>query len=218
MIALCKRDFYMYGWSLLGLIVVMPLLTAMQPEVAIMAILIALMIHLFFYDYKSLANRYLVSLPVSKKIIVGSRYLFIVLMAMVVVVVQWLLNIGLTQTNGIFQPYIYSWKDMIVLLSFFLILSSICLPMYYYFANFMMTLYLQFGMFLVGAFFFSWILIEHKFGGENEFWIDNQTIFLAPWIESILSFYPYLLLPVIAICMYVISMRFSEKLLGRRDL
>ncbi|MDL4841093.1 ABC-2 transporter permease [Aquibacillus rhizosphaerae] len=216
MLFLLKRDVFLYSWSLLFLFIVLPLLAMFQPETGILALVIGFAIHLFYYDGKSSVNRYIVSLPIKKSTVIRGRYLFILIITIVLMSVQWFVHFLFVYTNSIIEPYLFQWQDMVILLSISLILFALAIPMYYLFRSFMVVVTVQFVIFGVGAMAFSNLLLESKFGDSMGFYIDNKTMFLASWLENTITIQPYMLVSVGAFVCYFLSMKLSEWILIRK--
>src|SRR5690625_1229823 len=83
----------------------------------------------YFVNFKSHANRFLVSLPVSTIAIIRSQYVFAVLLGMSILLLQ---RIIMTIVDVMFGTifYIYDWRDVIILVSLALIVPAIVIPIY----------------------------------------------------------------------------------------
>ena len=214
MLALLKRDLYVYGWSLLLLLIVLPVGLGLPQEFMFFLLIAGFIIHLYYYDNKDLVNYFLVSLPIKKGTVVKSRYLSILCTAIMVMISQWIFHLlaHAAYLNEWFYPvYIFRWQDFVALLSLFLIISSILLPLFYMFRSFTTIIIIQVVVMVVGMVAF----LASILGEAQSFYINNQSVFVAEWMESNLS-QPYLILPIIGILLYYLSMHASKQLMKRK--
>src|SRR5690625_1345669 len=95
---------------------------------------------IYYLNHKHKVDRYLVSFPVRKKDIIKSRYLFSISMSSFVLVFQVITMFICTKLlNG--TQYVYSFRDIVVLLCLTVDMCAIVIPIYHIFRFFIMSMF-----------------------------------------------------------------------------
>src|SRR5690625_1608491 len=93
---------------------------------------------IYCHNHRYNIDRFLVSLSVHKNAIINSRYLFTVLIAVIILLFQMIMMFVITTLfNG--TQYVYSFKDIVVLLCLATIIPAIAIPIYHIFRSFIMA-------------------------------------------------------------------------------
>jgi len=204
MLALFKKDLYLFEWPDFIIIPIMAVLSAGLPlEFSFLIFALALTAPLFYHDKKKLVNRFIVSLPISKALIVRVRYLFTFITVLLFLAMQLLLHVLLFQKN---IPY--DWQDLWILLSLGIFLLALALPCYYYFKSFGRAIFFQWILAVIVVSFYLPL-------PEQEIYFRHPLIF-HEWLDVNFGFLSLLVFPLLAFGLYYISMKLSTFLMRRR--
>lgn len=176
---------------------------------------ISIPIIIYLLNNKNKVDRFLISLPVEKKSIIKSRYLFSVMMATIILLFQLAVMFVHSLLFGGTQ-YVYDWKDICVLLCLAVIVTAIFIPIYHVFRSFILATAIISILFFLGVFFTLPKLI-------NVLEMKDVIIFndldpgLSMLVEKYIPYQPYALLIMISVAVFYISMIISQRLYERKD-
>lgn len=133
MLVLLKKDLQINHWAVYGGLVMFLLLTylvTLSPTAFYLLSVFAITFSIYTYDEKGRVNHFLVSMPIQRKDIVKSRYLYnltvavgiLCLQLIVMMVIHFLFSLDL---------YIYTWQDIVTLLGFTCLMFAIFTPFFY---------------------------------------------------------------------------------------
>lgn len=177
---------------------------------------VSIPIIIYYLNHKHKVDRYLVSFPVRKKDIIKSRYLFTISMSAFVLLFQIITMFICTKLlNG--TQYVYSFKDIVVLLCLTLIICAIVIPIYHIFRSFIMATTVVSILFFLSVIFTIPLLVE-ILGMEDMIIFNDLDPGLSMLIEEIIPYQPFLILMMISIIIFYISMTISRKLYIKRDI
>jgi len=171
---------------------------------------------IYFYNHKYKIDRFLVSLPVHKNAIINSRYLFTVIIAVIILLFQMIMMFVITTLfNG--TQYVYSFKDIVVLLCLAAIIPAIAIPIYHIFHSFTMATTIVSILFFLSVIFTIPLLVE-VLGMEDIIIFNDLDPGLSMLVAEIIPYQPFLILMIISIIIFYISMTISQKLYINRDI
>src|SRR5690625_2647337 len=132
MFSLVKHHFLtidLTSYFVVPLMIIMGYLINVPPMFLFSVTVISIPIIIYFFNYKSHANRFLVSLPVSTISIIRSQYVFSVLLGMSILLLQ---RIIMTIVDVMFGTlfYIYDLCDFLFIVILALIVLSIVISIY----------------------------------------------------------------------------------------
>lgn len=177
---------------------------------------VSLPIIIYFITQKNKIDHFLISLPVEKKTIIISRYLFTVIMAAIVLLFQMIMMFAITILFGGTQ-YVYSAGDIAVLLCLAMIVPAIAIPIYHLFRSFI------FATTIIGILFFLSIVFTFM-PLINVLGMDDIIIFndfdpgLRMLVENIIPYQPFPILIIISIVIFYLSIIISQRLYALRDI
>lgn len=185
--------------------------TTLPPFFILIIMTLSFVINQFYYDQNIHINRFFISLPGSKKVIVQSRYISIVLIIVLYVLVQW----GLKFT-GIGMHYAFDWKDIVAMIALQLIIIAIVIPFFYLIPSFVIAV----GTITVFMFFGFFILLDSLIailGWEDEIIFNDLDPGLTLLIEKYIPHYPYFIFTLIAVCLLYVSVKISGYIFRSRS-
>src|SRR5699024_5094380 len=167
----------------------------------------------FTYDEKNKTNIAVVSMPIKKQTMVISRYLYSVVVLVIILFIEWAgTNITYSST---FEPYTYI--DFLMLFAVSLVIFGVCYTILYFFYNSYVAMLLIMLVLFIGTFF----TID---GTINIMEMTDEIVFnrhdkgLALLAKSYIPFQPYLLVLLASIVLFIASIKISTLLLQRKDL
>lgn len=178
--------------------------TTLPPIFILIFITLSFVINQFYYDQSIHINRFFISLPVSKKAIVQSRYVSIVLIIVLYVLVQWALKF-----TGVEMHYAFDWKDILAMLSLQFIIIAIVIPFFYLIPSFIITVGTIMILMFFGLFYFLDGLVA-VLGWEDEIIFNDIDPGLTLLVEKYIPYYPYIIFTLIAACLLYLSAKISE--------
>ncbi|WP_047981767.1 ABC-2 transporter permease [Ornithinibacillus contaminans] len=164
----------------------------------------------FFTDHRASINRYLKSLPLKPDSIVFSKYIFLFIIWIIIVLYQFAIGhiVEAILPDGI---YVFGWKEIIILLSLGLIMLAVYVPLYYLIKSFVIGTIIV-GVIYMLIFFFSLDALVKILGMQYYINFNNLDRGFVPLIEKFIPFQPYLTLPLCALILYYFSLKLSTKL------
>lgn len=178
--------------------------------------LISLIITPFYYDDKSNINRLIVSLPISKGMIIKSRYIFFVVISLCMIVFQYILMLSVPNIFEENSYYIYHWRDIIILISLTLLIISVMMPIYYWFESFILASFINIIVLMITAYFITDNLVHILQMNEEIIFNDIDPGFTL-LVERYIPFQPYVTLIILSVIIFLLSMIISEKIFSRQD-
>jgi len=219
MYTLIKHHFQTIDLTSLILIPVMLLFfyfAHMPPMFLFIVTVVSFPIIIYFFNHKYKIDRFLVSLPVHKNTIITSRYLFTVIIAVIILLYQVIMMFVITTLfNG--TQYVYSFNDIVVLLCLAAIIPAIAIPIYHIFHSFTMATTVVSILFFLSVIFTVPLLVEVLGMGDMIIFNDLDPG-LSMLVEEIIPYQPFLILMMISIIIFYISMTISRKLYIKRDI
>lgn len=214
MVALLKRDFLISLTYVLTILILIPFVYAIHvsPLAIFTGTVIGLFAGLYYYDQQAGINKYLVSLPISRKTIINARYLFSVLLMIFTLTYIFLID---NFVHLFFPNYGAEPLPGELFFNFFCIsvlIIAIYLPIYTKF-NYMTAFIIQLvSMFLVPMILImimTWLLEISKFGPQiNE---------LIEFLLQIYSANPLVVSIVSVGLILFISWSISQRIYSRKD-
>src|SRR5699024_1975532 len=95
-------------------------------------------------------DRFLISLPISNKSIVYSKYLFLYFMIVMIIFLQGITMLSTTVIGS--SQYTYDWQDIIVLLCTATIILAIIIPIFHLFKSMILATGVVIVLFITGFF------------------------------------------------------------------
>jgi len=219
MYTLIKHHFQTIDLTSLILIPVMLLFfyfAHMPPMFLFIVTVVSFPIIIYFFNHKYKIDRFLVSLPVHKNTIITSRYLFTVIIAVIILLYQVIMMFVITTLfNG--TQYVYSFNGIVVLLCLAAIIPAIAIPIYHIFHSFTMATTVVSILFFLSVIFTVPLLVEVLGMGDMIIFNDLDPG-LSMLVEEIIPYQPFLILMMISIIIFYISMTISRKLYIKRDI
>ena len=218
MTALIKKDLLLT----LPIITVMSLFLVIMTLIDVPAVFIMLVgmmagiLSPFTYDEKNKTNLFLFSLPVSKRQIVVSRFVYSLLVLTAVLFIQgisWLIADSL----AVFSPAPYEFHDFIVFFAIGLLIISAFYPILYFFNNSYQAMLVILILISAGT-FFTMDPIIHILNMNDTIVFNGIDKGFALLIEKYIPFQPYFLLFLLSAGICICSMRCSEWMLKRKDI
>ncbi|WP_407271687.1 ABC-2 transporter permease [Radiobacillus sp. PE A8.2] len=226
MLALLKREYHSNKGAIITILLVTVLFSVyVQQELVLIIGMLGLAISLFYDENKAKVTRFVASLPVEKNMIVRSRYAYILFMTSIILCLQWVIAVLLKNNPWINQPHVFTWTEAIIILSASILVSAICLPVYYWFRSFNLASFIVLILCVTSNIFIVDALLTAKYDkafenfeetGYVEISVDSSTIYFTEWIEQIIPYLPYVWFPLLAIAVYMLSMKLSEQFITRR--
>lgn len=218
MFSLVKHHFLaidLTSYIVVPLMIIMGYLINVPPMFLFSITVISIPIIVYFFNYKSHANRFLVSLPVSTIAIIRSQYVFAVLLGMSILLLQ---RIIMTIVDVMFGTifYIYDWRDVIILVSLALIVPAIVIPIYQLVRSFVGATVIV-GVLYISGILFSLPLLVRALNMEDYINFNALDPGVHIVVEQYIPFQPYPLLLFIAIILFFVSMMLSYRLYASSD-
>lgn len=219
MFSLMKKDYYVLNWLtyfslVIGLIALY--IVNIPPIFLFATFFLSLLITLFYYEDKNKTNRYIGSMPISKKKMVQSRYIFLAGIALVFLLFQWIVTLYIPQIITISDNYIYGWRDIIVLYAIALVMIAVSGMIFYLFRSFLLAT----CIFLLLYFISTILLLDPlvKVLGMTEYisFTDMDRGFVL-LVEKYIPFQPFLVLIAAALLTFYISMKIAVWIFSRKN-
>ncbi len=205
-----------WGTILLFLLTIPMFYAVMFPLYFIfVAYVLAITVGLFFTDQREKSKLYMSSLPVNRVSIVRGRYVSILMVSICFVLYQsiWGRILSLTLENNY---YVYSWKDMLVLLCIAALIEVVAIPIYYGLSSFLMAT----GI-LAFLYFLSIILtlppLTNVLGMEHEIIFNDLDPGYVLLVEKYIPFQPYITLVLATAILFYLSLKLSELLFVKKE-
>jgi len=218
MFSLVKHHFLtidLTSYFVVPLMIIMGYLINVPPMFLFSVTVISIPIIIYFFNYKSHANRFLVSLPVSTISIIRSQYVFSVLLGMSILLLQLIIMAIVYVTFGT-ALYIYDWRDVIILFSLVLIVSAIVIPIYQLVRSFVWATVIVGVLYILGI-LSSLPLLVRALNMEDYINFNALDPGVHIVVEQYLPFQTYPLLLLIAIILFFVSMWLSYRLYASSD-
>ncbi|GAQ16458.1 accessory gene regulator protein C [Oceanobacillus picturae] len=154
------------------------------------------------------------SLPVKRASIVQGRYVSILMVSIFFILYQGLCGrvLSLLFENNY---YVYSWKDMLVLLCMAALIVAVGIPLYYGLTSFLMaTGTLAFLYFF--SIIFSLPSLTNVLGMEQEIIFNDLDPGLVLLVEKYIPFQTYVTLSLVTAILFYLSLKLSEQLFVKR--
>lgn len=199
----------------IAVIVCLAYLVAIPPTFLFIVSTVAIPIFIFYYDDKNKVNRFVVSLPIEKKTLISSKYIFMFVLALTILLFQMMIMFTFSALgNGL---YMYDWRDIIVLICSASIIIAICIPIFYFIKSFMLATGIIMGGTFLGTFLIMTPLIN-VLGMKDVIIFNDLDPGLVLLVEKYIPFQPYFMLGVLSLIIFYLSMKLSEKLLSYKDI
>lgn len=190
-------------------------LTHMPPTFLFVITVISLPIIIYFSNHKNKVDHFIISLPVDKKGIIKSRYLFTVIMATIILVFQLLIMFVATTFFGGTQ-YVYSSNDIVTLLCLATIVPAITIPIYHLIRSFIMATTIIGILFFISVFFLFSLIID-VFELVDIIIFNDLDPGLSMVVEKFIPYQPFPILIIISIVIFHVSIFISQRLYILRD-
>lgn len=219
MFSFIKQIFSLYGifsYLVIALFLAFFYIGTIPPYFLFLIIIVAFMISTLYYDDKNLVNRFNVSLPVSKGTIVKSRYLFSIIVSIILIAYQAVLMLLLPLILGETSHYIYDWRDIVILISLTMLITSVMMPIYYMFQSFAIATIILFFLSSICGYFVLDHFVSLLDMGEVIIFNEMDPGFPI-LVETYIPFQPYIILSIVSVFIFYMSMKGSEKILSLKD-
>lgn len=177
---------------------------------------VSLPIIIYFITHKNKIDYFLISLPVEKKTIIKSRYLFTVIMATTVLLFQIIMMFVITVLFDGTQ-YVYSLGDIVVLLCLAIIVPAIAIPIYHLFRSFILATTIIGILFFLSMFFTLSQLIS-VMRMEDIIIFNDLDPGLRMLVEKVIPYQPFSILIIISIVIFYLSIIISQRLYTLQDI
>ncbi|MUV38986.1 hypothetical protein JNUCC1_02858 [Lentibacillus sp. JNUCC-1] len=211
--SLIKRDLFLNWQShvfliLLGLPFVY--LVGIPPVYTLLGIVFpALAINVFYYDDKANIDRFLHGLPLSPKQIIRSRYVYLIGIHVFAMLYQWAAAGVIVQLVGGNTYFIYTWMDLIIILSGIVIGTALVVPINHFFRSFTVSAMVT-SIIYIALVFTSIALLAPLAMKDGWVMISELDNGLTQLVENRIPFMPYITLPVCAALLFLLSMKLTE--------
>lgn len=218
MTSLIKHFFKMIdtpSYFILPFMLIVLYLGSVSPIFLFTVIIVSLPIMLFYYVNRNRLNRFMISLPISARNIVQSRYYFFIVMTVILLIFQ----LGVMLLNSVFlsnENYIYNIRDVVVLICMSLIIISFIGPIFHLIKSFMMASMVSGLIYLIGT-SFSLIFLTDVLSMNDVIYFNKLDAGYTLLVETYIPFQPYLILIVVSVLLYFLSMKVSEWLFIKRE-
>src|SRR5699024_943535 len=218
MFSLVKHHFLaidLTSYIVVPLMIIMGYLINVPPMFLFYVTVISIPIIIYFFNYKSDANQFLISLPVSTIAIIRGQYVFAVLLGLIILLLQLII---MTIVDVIFGTvyYIYDWRDVIILASLVLFVPAIVIPIYQLVRSFMWATVIV-GVLYISGILFSLPLLVRALNMEDYINFNALDPGVHIVVEHYMPFQTYPLLLLIAIILFFVSMWLSYRLYASSD-
>ncbi|MEN2768606.1 ABC-2 transporter permease [Ornithinibacillus xuwenensis] len=212
MLSLLKKDLFVNKATVIAGLLLVPIgyITTLPPFYISLGLMLPLIfIHPYIMDYRSNINRLMISLPVTAKSIVTSRYLLLMMIWIAVIFYQYLIGFIVEEIFN-YSSYIFGWKEIVILLSLGLLLLSIYVPLTYSFRSLVIVLLLVVITYFI-MFLFTLDALVNILELKDNILFNDLDQGVVPLIETYIPFHPYLTLPFVAFFLYYLSLKLSAK-------
>lgn len=210
MIQMLKRDFQVNSIYSIGSFIFVPLVYMMNGSIIIIYLFALFFFHFyaFYLDDKANIHRFLVSLPIKKKEIVLSKYLFMLISFCIFIVY----HIFIDQLAHYGLPYLESdpinGLTLVLILAGVIFALAISLPIYYYSKSFQTAFLIHVSILIFGPLLFV-------VATANPY-IDISKIFFL--IIELVEIQPYIMPIIISFGCLFLSYRLSVSVFMRKNL
>lgn len=194
MLALVKKDFLTNSWfSYIGIFLFIGLtyVVNLPPTFVFIICFFGVFSSVFLYDDKNNVNLFLKSLPVKVKSIILARYLYSVLLIILILLMQ-------TGVMALFSSlysethYMYSLRDIIVLFCIGCIIIALSIPVFFKARSAQTAMGIILVLFGIGS-FFTFSALLHVLD-MTEFYLHDLNPGFVMLTEKYLPFFPYVTL------------------------
>ncbi|MGM8364530.1 ABC-2 transporter permease [Virgibacillus sp. W0181] len=218
MLALLKQHvLYSSTWMYISILLFLAAayFVTLPPIFLFLIVFLAILISLFIFDHTGKMNRYLVSLPISKKRIVQSRHVSLLLFALILLLYQWVVMIVF---SAIFETdyYVYGWRDIVTVLCLSSLIMSFSLPLLYYFQSVLFSISIILVIYFLGTFFILDPLV-HVLKMDDVIIFNDLDPGFKLLVEKYIPFQPYTLLCIFTLILLFLSMKLSEQFYTKRE-
>ncbi len=177
-----------------------------------------IIVSLFFYDHHHKAQKFTLSLPVSKKEMVNGRYYFSIIIIITTLLIMWVwMNILSSTPLPLDGRYLYHWKDVIILFAIGSVMIGFTMPILYLLPLKLSIIIIAIGYF-ISTFFYTTIMIDSLHRDNADLIVLNDMdAGLTVLAEKIIPFQPYVILLIGSIMILYVSMKLSTFIVKRRD-
>lgn len=218
MIEMMKRDYYINQMYFLFVVIFIPFIYVfnLSPLFIFIGMMIGSIFNLFYYDNHNHTNRFIVSMPVNRNVVVLSRYLSIMIVTIILLIYLWIIDY---LAHTFILPFISDWIPafeiqpvslILLMFTFFavVVITSVSIPIYYYFQSFMKSLIAQGVLFVIGIIGFTLFILFMDYIPEKVILLVLDLIDFQPIVSFIVC---------IAICLTV-SYKVSTFIFAKRDI
>src|SRR5690625_2646623 len=155
MVQILKRDFQVNSLYSIGTFIFVPLVYMMNGSIVIIYMFAVFFFHFyaFYLDDKAQINQFLVILPINKKIIVLSKYVFMLIRCCILIVYYLIIDILLHYGVPYLESHPIDALSLVFILSGVMLALAISLPIYYYCKSFQIAFFVHLFILLFGAYF-----------------------------------------------------------------
>ena len=212
------RDFINYKSVYVAIAILIPIgyvFTLPPFHISLGVLLPVLFIGVFYSDHRSRINRYMVSLPVSRKSIVFSRYISMLLVWIGTVLYQLIIG-NLIARFVPYDVFTFGWKEIVTLLCLGLIMLAFFVPLFFLFKSFVLPIIIIAVCYFT-VFFYSLDALVNISEMENEIIFNYLDMWIVPLVESIITVQPYLILPILSVGLFYVSIALSKLVINRNE-
>lgn len=191
-------------------------LAHIPPTFLLVVTVISLPIVIYLLNHKNKVDHFIISLPVDKKTIIKSRYLFTVILATIILLFQLLIMFVATTLFGGTQ-YVYNSNDIVTLLCLATIVPAIAIPIYHLVRSFIIATTVIGILFFLSMFFTLSQLIQ-VLGMEDMIYFNDLDPGLSLLVKKMIPYQPFPMLIIISIVIFHVSIFISQRLYALRDI
>lgn len=217
MLALLKKDLLLNSWlsySSFCLFILGAYITIPSPYIIFFISFFAFCYSVFYSDDRYRVNQFIISLPIKRKTMIQSRYLYCMLIVVLVIVLQ---KVYMLLLSPILPEhyYIYGWKDMVLVLCIGFLAIAIAIPILH-----MVRAIYAFVIFMVLNSIFTFFLLNELVAILH---IKDVIVFnklnagFVLLLEKYIPYHPYIVLPIVTGIMLYFSMLLTVKIFNTKN-
>lgn len=218
MYTLIKKDFLLFGpiaYSFIALLILLMSVVTL-PAMFVMTIAVfSLVLSTFTYEDKNKVNLFLISMPVDKRNLVISRYLYGLSITGLILFFQWFIQWCFTQFFATF-PHTYHWFDFVMFFCLAMVIVSICFPILYFFRNHFLAIGLIILLLFIGTFFTLDPLVI-ALGMTDEILFNHIDTGYAILAKQIFPKQPYFFTVMLSTLLIILSYIVSSYIVRKKD-
>lgn len=216
MFYLIKKDWLVHHWGAYFLCIGWLLfitITTLPPMFAAFVCLLAICFSLFTYDERKHVAIFLRSMPVSSGEVVKSRYIFSIVVSLLICLFLWGMQALFAPAS--IMPFSYGWQDFYVFFMLLCIFIALIFPLMYGIKNTNIAMMLLLVLIIISTYFTLDLLVK-ELGMTNDIVFNHIDLGFALYAERIFPFAPFLMITAVTVVLLFISIYLSIALYNRK--